>query len=108
LANVLLLSRLDIRATLFDEQNECTLIRPHVPYTWRTDPGEIVSLLPITGDTTGVSTRGLHWVLDGERLLFGDTRGVSNEASADEASVSIASGLMLLTRHFPGGSGAQL
>jgi thiamine pyrophosphokinase len=102
LANILLLSRIDVPAVLLDERNECLLLRPGVEHTWQPEPGEVISLLPLGGSAIGVTTRGLRWPLNGERLEQGDTRGVSNEPIADEASVSIASGRLFLTRHFPG------
>jgi thiamine pyrophosphokinase len=101
LANVLLLSRIDTRATLLDERNECTLVRRGRELTWPTTQGELVSLLPIGGNADGVRTRGLRWQLDGDTLALGDTRGISNEPAAKSAQVSVESGLLLVTRHFP-------
>jgi thiamine pyrophosphokinase len=101
LANVLLLVNLTIPAVLLDEQNECVLVRPGTPYAWAAEPDEVVSLIPLAGDVAGVRTVGLRWRLDGDRLRLGETRGVSNEPIAGEASVSIQAGLLLLTRHFP-------
>jgi thiamine pyrophosphokinase len=102
LANVLLLvGLLDTPAVLLDERNECVVVRPGVEHSWRTEAGEVISLLPLNGDAEGVRTRGLRWPLAGERLRLGDTRGLSNEPVADEASVSIDQGLLLVTRHFP-------
>lgn len=100
-ANVLLLQAVDVPAVLLDERNECVLVRPGAEHTWRPEPREIVSLLPMASDVAGVRTAGLRWALSGEPLRFGDTRGVSNEPVADQASVSIQSGLLLVTRHFP-------
>jgi thiamine pyrophosphokinase len=99
-ANVLLLARAEAPAVLLDERNECVLLRPGVVHAWRPEPDEVVSLLPLTADATGVRTHGLRWPLDGARLTFGDTRGVSNEPAAVEAHVSIEGGLLLVTRHF--------
>jgi thiamine pyrophosphokinase len=87
-------------AVLLDEQNECVLVRPGVEHSWRTEPGEVVSLLPLHADAEGVRTGGMRWPLSGDRLRLGDTRGVSNEPIADEASVSIKAGLLLVIRHF--------
>jgi thiamine pyrophosphokinase len=101
LANVLLLARLDTAAVLLDEHNECSLVRPNATHRWHPEPGEIVSLLPLGGDAEGVRTSGLRWQLDGERLVFGNTRGVSNEPLAEEVTVSTTTGLLLVARHFP-------
>jgi len=101
LANVLLLVGVSIAAVLIDERNECVLVRPEAPYIWQTEPDEVVSLLPLSGDAHGVRTDGLRWPLRGDTLRLGDTRGVSNEPIATAATVSIEQGLLLLTRHFP-------
>jgi thiamine pyrophosphokinase len=100
LANVLLLTRLEMPAVLLDETNECVIIRPSASHTWRPEMGEVISLIPVSTEVSGATTRGLRWRLDRERLLLGDTRGVSNAPVDNEVSVSIESGLLLVTRHF--------
>jgi thiamine pyrophosphokinase len=102
LANVLLLVGIDTPTVLMDERNECVLVRPGAPFTFATEPDEIVSLLPVSGDVHGVRTEGLRWPLTAETLRLGDTRGVSNEPLATTATVSIEAGFLLVTRHFPG------
>jgi thiamine pyrophosphokinase len=101
LANVFFLARLTTPALMLDQQNECRLVLPGFEYAWPTEPGEVVSLIPLTGDVTGIRTSSLRWPLQGERLVFGDTRGISNEPAAPEARVSIEHGKLLVTRHFP-------
>ena len=98
LANVLLLTRYTPRLVLLDERNECVLLVAPASHAWQTDH-ETVSLLPLNGDAV-VTTRGLRWSLNDEALYLGDTRGLSNEPVSTEASVEIASGSVLLTRHF--------
>lgn len=100
LANVLLLVSVETPAVLLDERNECVLLRSGKKHSWQAERGEVISLLPLAGDAEGVHTRGLRWPLTGERLRLGDTRGLSNEPVADEVSVSIDGGSLLLTRHF--------
>jgi thiamine pyrophosphokinase len=100
LAHVFFLAHLDTPAVLLDEQNECRLLLPGSEHAWTPEPNEVVSLIPLAGEVTGVRTAGLRWPLNGERLLFGDTRGVSNEANAPQARVSIDQGRLLVTRHF--------
>lgn len=58
--------------------------------------GDLVSLLPWGGEAAGVTTDGLRWPLRGESLRPHETRGVSNEMLGEAASVSIASGLLLV------------
>jgi len=92
------------RATiLVDEVNECRLLRGPAAVAWAAEPGEIVSLLPLSDDTRGVTTRGLRWPLADARLVRGETRGVSNEATAPTLEVRLEAGLLWVTRHLPRG-----
>jgi thiamine pyrophosphokinase len=100
LANVLLLTSLPALAVLLDGANECRLARSGETWAWMPEPNEIVSLLPLGGDALGVRTYGLRWQLNGERLPLGSTRGVSNEPVAQTVEVSLAEGMLLVTRHF--------
>ena len=59
--------------------------------------GDIVSLIPWQGEVTGVFTENLRWHLDHETLYPDKTRGISNEMTSDTATVSITSGLLLIT-----------
>ncbi len=59
--------------------------------------GDIVSLIPWQGEVTGVFTENLKWHLHHETLYPEKTRGISNEMTSDTATVSITSGLLLIT-----------
>ena len=61
--------------------------------------GELVSLLPIGGDVTGVATSGLRWPLEAATLRLGRSRGLSNEVVASPASVSVGTGTLLLVEN---------
>ncbi len=58
-------------------------------------PGDLLSLLAVGGTARGVRTEGLHWQLDGEDLLAGSTRGVSNRLDRPVAKVAVADGTLL-------------
>jgi thiamine pyrophosphokinase len=100
LANVFLLAQLEVPTVLLDERNECRLLRGPASHTWAPESSEVVSLLPLTEEVHDVRTVGLRWALQGDTLHRGDTRGISNEPAAAQASVSISQGMLLLTRHF--------
>lgn len=55
--------------------------------------GDIVSLVPLRGDVTGVVATGLRWPLAGETLEWGSSRGISNEAFGT-VSVSVGTGVL--------------
>jgi len=58
--------------------------------------GDLLSLLPLTGEAAGVQTAGLYYPLRGETLRFGRPRGVSNVLTREQASVSLDNGLLLI------------
>lgn len=98
LANIALLS--DLRLSTFDIRlsdgvEEIFFCRDQVQVKGRS--GDIVSLIPWQGEVTGVFTENLSWHLHHETLYPEKTRGISNEMTADVATVSIKSGLLLIT-----------
>lgn len=58
--------------------------------------GDLLSLLPLTRDVTGIRTMGLYYALHGETLYFGKPRGMSNVLTQEHAEVSIERGLLLV------------
>ena len=58
--------------------------------------GDLVSLIPWHGKVEGVQTKNLKWSLHDEILYPEKTRGISNEMTADIASIEIKSGLLLV------------
>jgi thiamine pyrophosphokinase len=98
LANIALLS--DLRLSTFDVRlsdgvEEIFFCRDQVKVEGRS--GEIVSLIPWQGEVTGVFTENLRWHLHYETLYPDKTRGISNEMTADVATISIKNGLLLIT-----------
>jgi thiamine pyrophosphokinase len=63
-------------------------------------PGDLCSLLAVGGAARGVRTTGLLFPLDGEDLLPGSTRGVSNEFTEQVATVSLAEGALLAVQPY--------
>jgi thiamine pyrophosphokinase len=59
-------------------------------------PGEIVSILPWSSSIKGVYTKGLRWPLADAVIGVGSTRGISNEFTDSEASVSIGVGIAIV------------
>jgi thiamine pyrophosphokinase len=58
-------------------------------------PGDTLSLIPVGGDATGITTENLEYPLISENLSFGATRGVSNVMLADKACISLEAGLLV-------------
>ena len=64
--------------------------------TLDTSPGDIISLFPWGEPALGVDTVGLAYPLTYETLLPYETRGLSNVCLANQASVSLQQGQLLL------------
>lgn len=58
--------------------------------------GDLVSLIPWQGAVTGIVTSNLKWPLNDETLFPDKSRGISNEMTADIATVQIKLGLLLI------------
>lgn len=59
------------------------------------DPGSWFSLIPVSGDTSGVSTTGLQWALEGDNIHAGSGRGVSNVLLHTEILIQVTEGVLL-------------
>ena len=57
---------------------------------------DLVSLLPVGADATGVTTTGLQYPLHDEALLVGRSRGLSNLRTAETATVTLRAGSLLI------------
>ena len=97
MANILLLAGFeDIPITLVDGPSTCWIVRGPDSSAIDGQVGDLVSLLPLTGDARGIRTRGLYYTLNGETLSFGKPRGVSNVLTEEHAEVSLESGKLLV------------
>lgn len=85
----------DMKIRLVDGQQQVKLIRPNETILIQGTPGDLVSLIPISGDANGVITSGLQYPLKLETLFFGATRGISNLLIGETASIRFDSGLIL-------------
>jgi thiamine pyrophosphokinase len=96
LANVVLLASptlADVRVRARIGDAEVIVVREHAELS--AAPGALCSLLPVGGPAEGVRTEGLRFPLDGETLVPGSTRGVSNEFVVPVATVTVERGALL-------------
>ncbi len=97
IANVLLLAGFDtVPIQIIDGPSTCWLLRGPGHTTIHGQSGDLLSLLPLTGDATGIRTHGLYYPLNGETLHFSKLRGVSNALTGEQAEVSLESGMLLV------------
>jgi len=95
IANLLLLTLPELRnvdVRVVEGAQEAFLVRDEARIEGQ--PGDTVSLIPLRGDATGITSEGLEWALDDAQLRFGATRGVSNVLTAEQASVRVRQGLL--------------
>jgi thiamine pyrophosphokinase len=97
MANILLLAGFEgVPITLVDGPSMCWLVRGPGSSAIYGQVGDLVSLLPLTSDASGVRTKGLYYALKGETLAFGKPRGVSNALIEEHAEVSVEGGVLLV------------
>lgn len=83
------------RVRLVEGRQEIELLRAGQTIQLSGRPGDTVSLVPLGGDATGITTHGLEYPLAGGTLVFGSTRGVSNVLLKETAEVMLAAGILL-------------
>jgi thiamine pyrophosphokinase len=64
--------------------------------------GSLVTLLPVGGDASGITTIGLQYPLRGATLRPGTSRGVSNVLVGEQASVALDQGTLLVIQAYGG------
>jgi len=99
LSNLLLLTQSDFSATsiqfLHDHQT-ISLLQAGQTLNLEGESGDTISLIPLCGDASGITTQGLEYPLDDGTLHFGSSRGVSNVIQAESASIELKEGLLLV------------
>jgi len=85
---------LGIQAELLDEHTHVFIISNTRACTLYKGQYDTVSLIPLTTEAKGIVTSGLYYPLNGGTLKAGSTLGVSNRFTDEEASVSLAEGIL--------------
>jgi thiamine pyrophosphokinase len=96
LANILLLVHPHLhgrRVEFITEYETAWLVEGETTISGK--PGDTVSLIPLGGDAHLAQTTGLRWPLNDDMLVFGPARGISNEMTADFATLRLAAGKLL-------------
>ncbi len=105
LANLLLLALPELAGhdvRIVDSPWQIRLIRGGETATFTGAPDDLLSLIPLGGEASGIVTEGLAYPLREETLRFGPARGVSNRFEAESVRVTLASGqLWCFHRHGP-------
>ncbi|MFC2031956.1 thiamine diphosphokinase [Chloroflexota bacterium] len=103
IANILLITRASLsscRIEIWHGEQTGWLIKPPGEDI-SGHPGDAVSLIPLDGDASGITTKGLKYSLKDETLTFSSTRGISNLMEKPFAHIKLSEGLLLAV-HTPG------
>ena len=96
-ANLMLLNlplKKKVPAVMVNEEAEIRLVDGEM--TVDGEVGEILSLLPVSEEVSGITTKGLRYPLCKESLHFSSTRGLSNLLNETRAHISLEKGLLLV------------
>ncbi|MCL0032584.1 thiamine diphosphokinase [Peptococcaceae bacterium] len=99
LANVHLLlpaASFGVRAFIIDEHHKISLITKELPARIIGNVGGLISLLPISTEVCGVSSKGLKWELNNHKFSIGNPFGISNELVSNSAEIKVKNGSLLL------------
>ncbi|MCP3941300.1 MAG: thiamine diphosphokinase [Desulfobacteraceae bacterium] len=99
LANIFLLRKLaalGIKSRILDANNEIYLITDHLKL--KGEKGELLSVIPISDKVTGLTITGLEFPLENASISMGSSLGISNYFKKDHATISIATGILLITK----------
>lgn len=109
LANLFILAQRNwpVAMRIVDQGQEAQLVRGGQTLTMVGNIGDTVSALPLSESVTGITYTGLVYPLDNATLALGSTRGISNEMAYTKATVSVGTGVLLVTKisNLPGGFG---
>jgi thiamine pyrophosphokinase len=101
LSNLLLLTQSDFsapRVQFIHEGQTLSLLQAGQTLNLEGERGDTISLIPLCGDASGITTRGLEYPLDDGTLHFGSSRGVSNVIQAESARIELKEGLLLVVQ----------
>lgn len=99
LGNLLLLTHPDyaaVQMTFADGAQWGRLIRAHQTVTVAGQPGDTLSLIPLTPTVSEVTFSGVDWPLNQATLSFGSTWSISNSLKDKQATVRIGEGMVFL------------
>ncbi len=98
LANIYLLTLPQLKNTHIEvvDAEQSIRILKNGKHTITGQIDDTISLIPIGNQVTGIVTKQLKYPLNGETLLLGPARGISNVMESDTATISIAEGILLM------------
>ncbi len=86
----------NIFAKIINENNEITLIDNEIEIIG--EKGDLISLLPLSTNVTGVTTEGLEYPLNDYTMEIGKALGISNVMLYEKAKISIKNGYLFVIK----------
>ncbi|GHO66187.1 thiamine pyrophosphokinase [Ktedonobacter sp. SOSP1-52] len=97
LGNIMLLASItSVPVCLVDGPSVCWVVHGPARTQVHGTSNDLLSLFPLVGDVTGLTTTNLQYALRDGCLRFGSPRGISNVLTHDLAEVEVGSGVLLL------------
>ena len=99
LANIFLLRRLadlGVESKILDANNEIYLVTDRLNLNGK--KGDLLSVIPISDTVTGLTLTGLEYPLENASISMGSSLGISNYFKKTCATISIATGVLLVTK----------
>ncbi len=90
ITNILLTAR-ESKISIIDDKNEIYSVSDRLIIQDR--KGKTLSIIPIFGNLTGVSLKGLKYELNNDILFFGSSRGNSNIITDDICEITVKDGI---------------
>lgn len=82
------------KAKIVDENNEIYILKDNLTIIGK--KGKTLSIIPVSGDLEGISTKGLLYSLNKENLLFASCKGNSNVITDDECEITAQKGMAIV------------
>jgi thiamine pyrophosphokinase len=99
LANIFLLRRLcalGVESRIIDANNEIYLVTDHLRLEGK--KGDLLSVLPISDEVTGLTLTGLEYPLENAAISMGSSLGISNYFKKTWVTISVLTGVLLVTK----------
>ena len=99
LANIYLLTKLarqGIKARIINSHNEIHIVTTYLEL--KGQPGEYLSLVPISEKISGLTLKGLEYTLTDAEIEMGSSLGISNVFREELAYISIREGIVLVIK----------
>jgi len=86
-----------VRGVIINKHNEIHVLDRYIMLEG--EPGDRISLLPITPKINGIHTTGLKYALEDAELVYDQPRGISNEFISSEVQIVIRDGMLMVVKY---------